>query len=181
MTLPPPARKALLVTHVSATVGWLGAVLTFAALGVIALTSNDVPTVRGVFLVMEPAASYTLVPLAVVSLVTGLIQSLATPWGLFRHYWVIFKLLITLVATTLLLAYMSTFSHMASVAAQTSPTTTADALRAEAGSPLLHAVLAFVGLLLAMILAVYKPRGVTPYGGQRRARSRRPSRQAPAE
>jgi hypothetical protein len=45
------------------------------------------------------------------------VQSLGTPWGLFRHYWVVFKLLITAFATIILLIYLGTFRHMAAVAA----------------------------------------------------------------
>jgi hypothetical protein len=77
------------------------------------LTSDDAQTVRAAYLVMEPAAWLVLVPLAVASLLTGLIQSLGTVWGLFRHYWVLFKLLITVVATIVLLTYMETFRSMA--------------------------------------------------------------------
>lgn len=117
-------------------------------------------TVRGAYLVMEPAARFVLIPLAVASLLTGIVQSIGTTWGLFRHYWVLFKLLITLFATIILLIYMDTFSHMAAIAAD--PTADLDAVRN--GSPALHAVLALVVLLVATVLAVYKPRGLTPYG-----------------
>ena len=51
---------------------------------------------RATYLVMEPAAWVVLVPLAFASLLTGLVQSLSTTWGLARHYWVLFKLLINL-------------------------------------------------------------------------------------
>ncbi len=78
-------RKLVLTTHITSSVGWLGAVVCFLALGVVGLTSEDAQTVRGVYLVMEPAAWWVLVPLAVMSL---LIQSLAGAWGLFKHYWV---------------------------------------------------------------------------------------------
>lgn len=55
---------------------------------------------RGVYLLMEPLAWLVLVPLAFASLLTGLVQSLgsAGAWVLVRHYWVLFKLLITVVA-----------------------------------------------------------------------------------
>ena len=66
---------------------------------------------------MEPAAWSVLVPLAFASLLTGLIQSLGTNWGLARHYWVLAKLLINVVTTTVLLLYLPTFAAMAAVAA----------------------------------------------------------------
>ena len=119
------------------------------------------------YLVMEPAAWFVLVPLALASLLTGIVQSLGTTWGLFRHYWVLFKLLITAFATSVLLIYMGTFRYMAAVAADP----TADLGVVRNLSPALHAVLALLVLLVAAVLAVYKPQGMTRYG-QRKARER---------
>src|SRR5215207_11105088 len=117
MILPPRLRQFALTAHVTASVGWLGAVVVFLALAVVGLTSQDAQTVRGAYLVMEPAAWFVLVPLAFASLLTGLVSSLGTAWGLFRHYWVVFKLLINVFATIVLLNYMETFRLMAGVAA----------------------------------------------------------------
>lgn len=160
MTMAPRVRKFALAVHVTASVGWLGAVLVFIALAVVGLTSRDAQTVRGVYLVMEPTAWFVLVPLAFASLLTGIVQSLGTPWGLIRHYWVLFKLFITGVATVILLTYMGTFRLMAGVAANPG----AEIGTVRNASPLLHAILALMALLVATALAVYKPRAVTPYG-----------------
>ena len=124
---------------------------------------------------MEPAAWFILVPLALAPLVTGLVQSLATAWGLFRHYWVVFKLLINVFATIVLLMYMETFSVMADVAADSN----AELGVVRSPSPALHAGAALLLLLVATTLAVYKPQGVTPYGQRKRldrVRSRSQSR-----
>jgi len=176
MTMPPRLRKCALTVHVTTTVGWLGAVLVFLALAVIGLTSQDAQTARGAYLVMEPAAWYVLVPLAFASLLTGLIQSLGTAWGLFRHYWVLFKLLITVVATIVLLIYMETFGMMARMAAD--PTSSIADIRALGISTRLHAILAGVLLLIATVLAVYKPKGMTGYGQRRRRAQQRAQRPA---
>lgn len=158
--MTPSLRKFTLTAHVTSSVGWLGAVVAFLAHGVIGLTSADELTVRGVYLVMEPAAWFVLVPLAFGSLFTGIVQGLGTTWGLFRHYWVVFKLLITVFATTILLIYMKTFALMADVAADSS----ADLSVVRNASPVVHAALALIILLVAAILSVYKPRGLTRYG-----------------
>lgn len=160
MIMPPRLRKFALTAHVTCSVGWLGAVVAFLALAVIGLTSPDAQTVRGVYLVMEPAAWFVLVPLAFASLLTGLVQALGTTWGLFRHYWVVFKLLLTVFATIVLLTYMKTFRLMAGMAADPS----ADVGVVRSASPALHAALALLVLLVATVLAVYKPRGMTRYG-----------------
>jgi hypothetical protein len=169
MTMKPGLRKLALTAHVVSSVGWLGAIAGFLALAVVGLTSHDAQTVRGAYLVMEPAAWFVLVPLAFASLLTGLVQSLGTTWGLFRHYWVVFKLLINVIATIVLLTYMATFDFMARVAADP----TADLGVVRNASPLLHAAAALVLLLVATTLAVYKPRGLTPYG-RRKQREQRP-------
>jgi hypothetical protein len=168
MIMPPRVRKFALTAHVTSSVGWLGAVAAFLAVAVVGLTSRNAQTVRGAYLVMEPAAWLVLVPLALASLLTGLVMSLGTTWGLFRHYWVLFKLLINLLATIVLLTYMGTFSYMAGVAADPS----ADLALVRNASPMLHAALALLVLLVATVLAVYKPRGMTPYG-QRKQRDQR--------
>jgi hypothetical protein len=161
--MTPAVRRFALTAHVVSSVGWLGAVIAFLGLALVGLTSDDGGTVRGAYLVMEPAAWYVLLPLAVASLVTGLVQALGTTWGLFRHYWVIFKLLINLVSTIVLLIYMETFAFMADIAAD--PNAELGVVRNS--SPLLHAALALLLLLVATTLAIYKPRGITRYGQRR--------------
>jgi hypothetical protein len=166
--MTPRIRKFALTAHVASSVGWLGAVLVFLALAVVGLTSRHAQTVRGVYLVMEPAAWFVLVPLALASLLTGLVQSLGTTWGLFQHYWVLFKLLINVVTTIVLLIYMQTFSFMADVAADPR----ADLGVVRNASPVLHAGAALLLLLVATTLAVYKPRGMTTYGRRKQNEQR---------
>ena len=160
MLMTPGVRQFALTTHVTASVGWLGAVLVFLAHAAIGLTSPDPQVVRGVYQVMEPAAWLALLPLAGAALLTGIIQSLGTSWGLLRHYWVVFKLLITACATVILLIYMETFRQMAAVAADSG----VEIESVRNPSPALHAALAAAALLLATVLAINKPPGLTPYG-----------------
>jgi hypothetical protein len=156
--MTPAIRKLVLTLHVSATVGWIGAVVVFIALAVIGLTSQDPRAVRGVYLVMQPTAWWVLVPLAVASLLTGIIQSLGTRWGLFRHYWVVFKFVIAVFAVVVLLQYMETFGSLAETASSSD-----DLAMVRNSSPLGHAVIALLLLLVATGLSIYKPRGVTRY------------------
>ncbi len=58
------------------------------------LTSHDAQTVRAAYLMMDWGGWFVLIPFSLASLLTGIVQSLGTTWGLSRHYWVIFKLLI---------------------------------------------------------------------------------------
>jgi hypothetical protein len=170
MVMRPPTRKLMLVLHVGASVGWLGAVAASLALGIVGLAADDPGVVRGAYQVLEPVGWWTLVPFSVASLLTGLVQSLGTTWGLIRHYWVLFKLLMNLFATGILLLYMQTLAMLADMAAD--PATGIVQLRTP--SPVVHAVAAIGLLLVALVLSVYKPRALTGYG----QRQSRPGRSA---
>jgi hypothetical protein len=112
--------------------------------------------------------------LAVASLLTGLVQSLGTKWGLIRHYWVLAKLLITVVSTLVLLMYTQTLSSMADVAAAT--TLSADDLATlRTPSVVLHATAALLLLVGATALAVYKPPGLTRDGWRKQHEQERAS------
>jgi len=177
MTMTPRVRKFALTVHVTSSVGWLGAVAGFLALSVAGLTSQDAQKVRAAYLAMELTGWFVIVPLAFATPLTGLVQSLGTAWGLFRHYWVLVKFLITIPATVLLLVHMKPIGHLASVVAATTLAGGELAglqiqLVADAGAALL-------ALLVATTLAVYKPRGMTSYGRQqleRRGIGAEPSR-----
>jgi hypothetical protein len=162
--MTPRIRKFALTAHVGASVGWLGAVAGFLALAIAAVTSADAQLVRASYLTMEVTAWFVLVPLAVASLLTGLVQSLGTSWGLFRHYWILAKLLINGVATIILLLYMQTLGSLARDASQT----TGDAATLRSVSPVLHASVALLLLIAATALAIYKPTGMTRYGQRER-------------
>jgi hypothetical protein len=173
MVMTPRVRKFALTAHVISSVGWLGAVAVFLAHAILGVTTQDEQTMRAAYLVMEPAAWFVLVPLAFASLLTGLVQSLGSTWGLFRHYWVLFKLLINVFATIVLLMYTQTLSYLADVAAQT--TLSRDDLSVlRTPSAVIHSGVALLVLLVATTLAVYKPRGMTPYG-RRKQQGRHPS------
>jgi hypothetical protein len=162
MTLTPALRKFALTAHVTSSVGWLGAVAGFLALAIAGLASHDAQLVRAAYLAMELTGWCVIVPLSLASLLSGLVQSLGTKWGLFRHYWILAKLLITVVATIILLLHMQPTSRLAAVAAETTLSS------ADLGGLRIQLVAdscaALAALVAATALAVYKPRGLTPYG-----------------
>ena len=161
--MTPALRRVTFTTHITSSVGWVGAAAAFLALAVIGVTSDDERTVRGAYLVMAPAAWFVLVPLAHASLLSGIVLSLGTTWGLFRYYWVVLKLGITVFATVILLIYMGTFRQMAGVAADP----VMDLAVVRNASPIVHAILALILLLAATVLGVYKPFGMTAYGSRK--------------
>jgi hypothetical protein len=165
MTMTPGFRKFTLTAHVTSTVGWLGAVAAFLALAVASLTSQAPQTVQAADVAMGLIAWYVILPLSLASLLTGLVQALGTPWGLFRHYWVLAKLLLTLLATIVLLLKMEPISYLAGAAAE--GTLSSADLAGLRVSLMAHAGGGLLVLLAATTLAVYKPHGITPYGGRK--------------
>ncbi len=170
MAMPPRLRKFALTAHVTSSVGWLGAVAGFLALAVAGLTSRDAQTVRAVYLVMDLTAWYVIVPLCLASLLTGLVSSLSTTWGLFRHYWVLLKILVTIPSTLMLLVHMQPISYMAGVAANT-PLSIVD-LHGLKIQLVIESAAAVLVLLVATALSVYKPKGVTRYGWRKQREQR---------
>src|SRR5262245_36929126 len=98
-------RRFALTTHITSSVGWLGSVAAFLALSIAGLSSPDSQMVRSAYMAMHLTTWYVIVPLCLASLLTGVVESFGTSWGLFRHYWVVTKLLLTLLATVILLVH----------------------------------------------------------------------------
>lgn len=169
MTATRWARKFLLTVHLACSVGWIGAVVAYLALGLAAVAADDPATIRAGWIGMDLTGWYVIVPLALGALTTGLAVSVTTPWGLLKHYWVLISLSLTVVSVAVLLLHMPTVSDTAQRAR-----TADDTGLATLGDDLLHPALGLVVLLVVMVLNVYKPRGTTPRR-QRRPQSDRGS------
>jgi hypothetical protein len=166
MIMTPGVRKFALTAHVTSSVGTLGAVAGFLVLAIVGLTSTDSQMVRDAYSAMELTARYVIVPLVLASLITGLVQSLGTTWGLFRHYWVLAKLLLNVLVTIVLLLQMDGIGYVAAAAAETGLSSTD--LVGLRRSILTHAVGGLLVLLVPVALSIYKPRGMTRYGWRKR-------------
>ncbi len=103
-----------------------------------------------------------IVPLAIAALLTGIAQALATPWGLLRHFWIVFKLAIVVAATALLLVKTGQIDYLARLAAR-GPITDVG-LAGMRGSMIAHAAGGLVVLLWATALGIYRPAGLTRRG-----------------
>ena len=162
MTMSVPFRKGVLLLHIITAVGWPGAVAGFLALAITGLNSANTKTVCAAYLAMPPITWYVIVPLAFASLLTGLLLSLGTKWGLFRYYWILAKLLINAISIILLLLHTRVIGSVATAAAKT--TLSGTDLRGQRVQLVVISIVALLALLVATILSVYKPRGLTPFG-----------------
>ena len=167
MLLPPLYRKLLLALHLLTSVGWIGAVIAYLALGLAASATRDPEVVRATWIGMELIGWRVLLPLAGSSLVTGIAVALLSRWGLFRYYWVIFALVITALATLVLALHLPDVSATTEVVRSAEPASVVDH-----GGDLFHAGLAVGALVAVLLLNVYKPPGMTRYGWRRRQRQR---------
>lgn len=165
----PSVRKLLLSVHLVVSVGWIGAVAAYIALDVTTVSTSDPGTLRAAYLGMDLIVRTVIAPLAIATLISGIVISLSTRWGLFRHYWVVISLALTVVATAVLLLEAQTVSALAAVAAD--PSTSPEQL-AELNSTLVHSLGGILVLGAVLVLNVYKPRGVTRYGWRRQQSSR---------
>ena len=160
MTISPRLHRLVLTAHITSSVGWLGAVVAYLVLDIIATARHDTAAVQAAYFGMEAIIHYAIVPLALTSVLMGVVNALTSPWGLFQHYWVVVKCLLTLFATAILLLEVQNITYMAEIAASG-----ADPLRLPGSLP--HSVGGLLILLVTIVLSVYKPRGLTAYGWRR--------------
>ncbi|MGQ0520641.1 MAG: DUF2269 domain-containing protein [Actinomycetota bacterium] len=170
LAMAPGARKFTLAVHLACSVGWLGAAMSYLAVGIVTVRSSDVETVRSGWIAMELMGWYVIVPLAVGSLVTGCVMGLGTRWGLFRHYWVAASLALTFFATVVLVLHMPTVSTRANLARGASA-----AELGQLGGDVLHPGIGVGVLGFVLGLNVVKPRGMTRYGQRKQYEERRRS------
>jgi hypothetical protein len=162
LTLSPGLRKLALTAHVAVSVGWLGSIGPYLALAIAGLNSHDAQVVRSAYIAMELIGWFVIVPLSFAALVSGLVQSLVSPWGFIRHWWILVKIALTTVATAVLVVHMQTVSHMSRIAADMALSQTDyRALRIQL---VVHAAGGLAVLLAVTALSVFKPWGMTPYG-----------------
>jgi hypothetical protein len=121
------------------------------------------------YLGMDLVTRFVIVPLSIAPLITGPLLSLGTPWGLFRHYWILAKLVITILSTLILLIHVQPISYLSHAAAEGTLSSADHSLRIQMVAA---ASAALVALLVATALAVYKPRGMTRYGWRKQYEER---------
>ena len=159
MPMTPGLRKFALTAHVTTSAGWIGAVVAFLVIALVALLNADAEKVRAASTTMELIGWFVIVPFSLASLASGLIQSLGTTWGLFRHYWVIAKLMITVGASVLLVLHMRVVSSIA-VAASDGAAPPGH-MQGPKTQVVADAAAALLVLLIAAALSIYKPQGRT--------------------
>ncbi len=176
--LPPALRKGLLTAHIVTAVSWIGVDLVLLVLALTALTSTDPRTVAASYVAIGAFTVVLLVPAGVLTLATGLLLGAGTRWGIVQYWWLSGKLVITVVLTTLVILLLR--PRVAEVASRAEQAGAAGLSRDQLGNLpvdlLFPPVVSIVALIVATVLAVYKPWGKTPFARRRR---RFPARSGP--
>lgn len=167
----PHLRKFALTVHITCSVGWIGAVVSFLALVIAGMSMQDIRLLSAIWIALGLLISYVIVPLALASLFTGMIMSLGTKWGLFQHYWTLLSFVLTVFSIIILLGNVQTVDFFLGIASEVdSPNV--ELLQGGLQSELLHAGVGLLVLMLIQVLNVYKPRGLTSYGWRKQQKQR---------
>ncbi|CAL9495050.1 hypothetical protein SUDANB2_03307 [Streptomyces sp. enrichment culture] len=165
-------RRGVLVVHVIASASWLGLTLGLLALGVTAATTGSAVTVETSVRAMRLFADWLLLPVAFLTLLSGLVLSFGTPWGLARHRWVVTKFWLTLATTTATAFALRPGVHAAVTAVA------AGRPLPDAGDVLFGPVVSLSAYVFMTAISVLKPWGPTRRGKRLRALATRPRQQA---
>ncbi|WP_344329085.1 GNAT family N-acetyltransferase [Streptomyces macrosporus] len=96
--LSRPARRALLVVHVTVSAAWLGLTLALLTLAVAGAAGDSPDAAETAYRAMATITDRLVAPVALLTLTSGLALSLGTSWGPARHRWVFTKFWLTLAA-----------------------------------------------------------------------------------
>jgi hypothetical protein len=87
-------RNVVLTVHIVVSVGLLGDSAGFLAVAIRRAVSDDPAFIDAAHDLLGTFALFFGIPLSFLALLTGVALGLGTPWGVFRHPWVIAKLVL---------------------------------------------------------------------------------------
>lgn len=166
MKLTRPARRATLVVHVVSAAGWLGIALGLLALGITAATTESAPVLEASVRSMKTLVDWVVFPVALLTLLTGLLMALGSSWGLARHRWIYTKFWLTLAMI------VGTFFGFRDSIVDAYTDVTAGHPLADADEVLLGPMISLTSYVFMVALSVLKPWGLTKRGRKRRSVSR---------
>lgn len=150
----------------AASASWLGLTLGLLALGTTAATTGSAVAVEASVRAMKLFADWLLLPVAFLTLLSGLVLSLGTVWGLARHRWVVTKFWLTLATTT-----ATVFALRPGVDAAVAAVGAGQPLP-DAGDVLFGPVVSLTAYVFMTAISVLKPWGPTRRGRAARAAGR---------
>ena len=150
-------RRAVLLIHLAASLGWFGADVVLGVLAVTGFGSDDSAGVAACYTAMHVFAVPVQLVLGLVSLASGLVLGLASRWGVVRTRWVLVKLVINLVLVALVPVLLQ--PRLTEVARQARQVDSGlvERLGRMPLDLLFPAFVSGTALLVASVLAIWKP------------------------
>jgi uncharacterized membrane protein len=163
-----PVYRLLLATHIVVSVGWLGVTVAKLALGITAATTGDPDSSRALYL-SAGVVDAVFPPAAIGTVLTGVLLSLGTKWGLLQHYWVTTKLVLTVgvIATGVFLVDGMIGQSIATQSGQAADAGTILGFALAPASLVSLSVAHVLMLGAATAISVYKPWGKTRFSRSR--------------
>ncbi|GAA1992991.1 DUF2269 domain-containing protein [Catenulispora subtropica] len=173
--LSPTIRKTTVMVHIISSVSWLALMLCLLTLGVAALLTNDADTLRAAYRAMGMLGDALVIPLSLLSLLSGITLGLGTTWGLFRYYWVSAKFWLTLAAAGASIFALTARLHDAADIARVHPVGPISQMHIGfiRWNAVIVPAIALLVYLANVLLSVFKP------WGRRLPRTRRTRPQSP--
>jgi hypothetical protein len=150
-------RKSVLVVHIASAGAWLGIDVVMALLVFTALLTEDDRTKALSFQALELVAVGPLLISGLVCLLTGGLLGLGSRYGLVRYWWVAAKLVLNLLLTGLVLVALA--PEVADAAERARRFVAGEPTTLGVGDLIFPPIVSPTALLVAMVLAVFKPWG----------------------
>jgi len=159
-------RKLFLTLHVCTSVGWLGAAIAMTVLLVAGLVTSNPALRHSAFTFMHVYDLAIMIPLGYLALITGVLLSGGTNWGLLKHWWIVTKLVLTV--AVLVFAGVFTSGWVLEAVARTADDPMAD-LGVLAVQLVVNVAAFNVVFWTNTTISVFKPWGPTPRGKRKLA------------
>ena len=150
-------RKGVLVVHVVSAGVWIGIDVVMGVVIFTALLSADDNTRALCYRALELFAVWPLLTTGLVCLASGVVLGLGTKWGLVRYWWAAIKLALNILLTTLVLVALR--PGVMEAAEQGRRFASGDPASLAVGDLIFPPVVSPTALLIAFVLAVFKPWG----------------------
>ena len=150
-------RKGFLVVHVASAGAWIGVDVVMAVFVFTALLADDDSTKALCYRALELFAVWPLLTTGLVCLASGIVLGLGTKYGLVRYWWVAIKLVLNIVLTALVLVALR--PAVTEAAEQGRQFAAGAPASLAVGDLIFPPIVSPTALLIALVLAVFKPWG----------------------
>src|ERR687890_1954299 len=150
-------RKGVLVVHIVSAGVWIGIDVVMAVVIFTALLADDDNTKALCYRALELFAVWPLLTAGLVCLASGVVLGLGTKYGLVRYWWVAIKLVLNIVLTALVPIALR--PEVVEAGEQGRQFAAGIPASLAVGDLIFPPIVSPTALLIAMVLAVFKPWG----------------------